>query len=193
MFDDEGRVPDRAGLVPPKLISAQRAMRVYPPIRWAPLRVMNPWHKLAVLIGQWLALGGVAYLLGMVLPDTVVGPVSQALLVVVIVTIARSFRGPDEPVDPPRVWWRLTARPRAGWWLTILYAMPAVGMIAESVRHPGAVTIVGGVTAAFDLLLAVAFLNSSLRLTALQRRPRQAASADEECPHGNAPATKLGL
>ncbi|GAA4158072.1 hypothetical protein GCM10023068_43970 [Leifsonia shinshuensis] len=46
-------MPDTNGLVPPQLLDAPRVKKVYPPLQWWPLRVMNPWHKLAALLGLW--------------------------------------------------------------------------------------------------------------------------------------------
>lgn len=153
----------------PEPFPAQREKRekkVYPPLQWWPLRVMNPWHKFAVLVAFSLAGMAVTRLAELLIPKTAVDNAWAVLGSALIVVIARSFRGWDEPVVPPRAWWRLTARPRAGWWLALMYLLAALAPINRG-WHPE--LLVGGLT---SLLLGVAFLNSSIRLTILRRRPQ---------------------
>jgi len=100
--------------------------RQYPPLQWWPLRVTNPWHKLGFLLGQVVLVRAFAAVLGLVLPTAALTIVIEAVFLVTIVALARSFRGRDEPVAPPRPWWRLTARPRAGWWLGLLFVLSGV-------------------------------------------------------------------
>jgi hypothetical protein len=159
----DGRVPDKNGLVPPQLIGADEK-KLYPPTQWRPLRVMNPWHKFAFLVGQWLVVRGVAYVLGLILPTYVGGPLMGLLTIVVAVTLVRSFRGADEPVAPPRAWWRLTARPLAGWWLAAYFLLPVSAWLVLLAGHRFPMTASGLVETVLSCLLAAAFLNSSIRL-----------------------------
>jgi hypothetical protein len=77
---------------------------------------------------------------------------------------ARLFRGDGEPVAPPRPWWRMTARPLAGFVLAALFGVQAVSSVVTSLVSPagaptGALTIV-------SVLAALAYLHSSVRLRA---------------------------
>ena len=118
---------------------------------------MNPWHKLAFLIGQWLALRGIASVVGLVLPPYVAGPLMLALLTVVTVALARSFRGPGEPVFPPRAWWRLTARPLAGWWLGAYFLLPLVALLGTILGPRFPVTLSGVLETVLSCALAAGF------------------------------------
>ena len=157
-------MPDRNGLVPPQLLDAPRVKKMYPPLQWWPLRVMNPWHKLGAVVAFVVAGNAVTRVAELVIPKTVVNNAWEVVSMVAIVAIARSFRGWDEVIAPPRAWWRLTARPRAGWWLGGLLLFAALTPISHG-WHPE--LLVDGLT---SLLLGLAFLNSSIRLTVQRRR-----------------------
>ena len=159
----------------PRLDDTFRERTVYPPLQWMPLRVMSPGHKVGFIVGEWLAVYWLVVVLNLVLPATVVVGIEAVVDTVAIVTMARSFRGAGEPVAPPRPWWRLTARPRAGWWLAALYLLPGParveGTLSEMVVH-GTADPARMVSALMSLALGAAFLNSSIRLTAERRRSR---------------------
>lgn len=176
----DGRVPNKDGLVPPKLIGADEK-KVYPPLQWWPLRVMNPWHKLAFVVAWWLLLRGVDYVIGPVLPIAVSGPLMSALSFGLLVTMARSFRGAGEPVGPPRAWWRLTARPLAGWWLGAFYLLPLLGLVVVApMSHRLPMTPSGLIETVLSVAMAAGFLNSSIQLHRHSRRrgPTRAAVED---------------
>ncbi|MFE4949221.1 hypothetical protein ACFQ9V_03865 [Leifsonia sp. NPDC056665] len=158
-------MPNGDGLVEPQPYPAQRAKKAYPPLQWWPLRVMNPWHKFGVFVVYVVASNVVTRSAELLIPKTAVDNAWAVLGTALIVAIARSFRGWDEPVVAPRAWWRLTARPRAGWWLAAMYLLAAFVPVDRG-WHPE--LLVEGVT---SLLLGLAFLNSSIRLTILRRRP----------------------
>lgn len=160
-------MPRHDGLVPPPLIGAERQKKVYPPIQWRPLRVMNPWHKFGFLVGLVVANAAVSRLLGLALPVEAVVIITEPLWLIALVTVARSFRGWGEPVEPPRAWWRLTSRPRAGWLLGAMYLLGALSVFSPS-KH----AVVTWTDTVGSLLLAAAFLNSSIRLTVQRRRGR---------------------
>lgn len=155
---------DKDGLVAPQRVGAGRQKRVYAPIQWWPLRVMNPWQKAGLLVGL-LAVNAVVFRsLGLVLPDWVVSIVTEPLWLVSLVSLARSFRGAGEAVQPPRAWWRLTARPPAGFVLGAMYALSVSVFLLDD--H----TSMNWVNAVEGPFLGLAFLNSSIRLTIQRRR-----------------------
>lgn len=156
------------GLVEPEPLRAVPAKKVYPPLQWWPLRVMNPWHKLAVLVVQNAAIRLISLSLGLVLPAMVNSVVTQTLVVVTVIATARSFRGFGEPVAAPRAWWRLSARPLIGWWLAAMYLLGASTPLFDPRLRDAGWAIVFVETA----FLGLAFLNSSIRLTAQRRHPQ---------------------
>ncbi len=166
----------------PELDRPFREHRSHPPLRWMPLRVMNPWQKLGFIVGEWLAMRGLAVVLGLALPSAAVVVVVSAVNAVAIVAMARSFRGAEEAVEPSRAWWRLTARPRAGWWLAFLYLPWQLVDVVVRPREAAPVTAADLFGMAVATLLAAAFLNSSIRLTRQRRK---------EFPRRNAGETKL--
>lgn len=167
MVESDGRVPDKDGLVPPQLVEYERRKKVYPPIQWRPLRVMNPWHKFGLLVGLVVAGAVLSRLLQVLLPVSAAEIILEPFHIVALVALVRSFRGVGEPVAPPRAWWRLTARPLAGWWLAGFYLFGVVGFLRPE-KH----TAADWMFAIEGVLWAGAFLNSSIRLTILRRRGR---------------------
>lgn len=108
-----------------------------------------------------------------------------------IVVGARLFRGDDEPVDPPRAWWRLTAKPTAGFVIAGLLGVQVLGavvtawvaglatdagvrsdVVTAGVAASGAAT--SGAAAFAAAVAAVAYLHSSIRLRAEEPDPRRA-------------------
>ncbi len=148
----------------PAPVEERTGRRVYPPMQWWPLRVMNPWHKAGFLLAFVVLARGFTGLAGSVVPFETVHIVWSVLSAVLIVVLARSFRGIDEPVEPPRAWWRLTAYPKAGWWLGALHLLAVAAPLTGTWRPGDIVDVVSSAG------LGVAFLNSSIRLTALRRR-----------------------
>ena len=90
------------------------------------------------------------------------------LSTVLLVVAVRTFRGRDEPVDPPRRWWRMTAKPTAGYVLGVLAVLTLINL--RDLGYPASLTRVGGpvivwTSAVLSLLAGIAYLNSSIRLT----------------------------
>lgn len=104
--------------------------------------------------------------------DWALGLITSALQIAWIYYLTRAFRGlPEDPMSA-RPWWRMTARPKAGFVLGVLFAVEA------SLRL---VDLVGGSSLAIDLpgfvsngAIAALYLSSSTRLVA---RPAVATQA----------------
>lgn len=115
------------------------------------------------------------------LPDAVV-PLIAAIGFVLMVGIGvRVFRGDDEPVAPPRAWWRMTARPFAGFLLAAYFV--ADGLLARPTVSSG-FDVVGTV---LMLLVAAAYVGSSVTLLVLRsqgRAPAGAFAASDAASHG---------
>jgi hypothetical protein len=91
---------------------------------------------------------------------------STGVIVALVWVSARWFRGDDEP-DDPRRWWRMTARPAAGYALSGWFVLQAIGTTTSAVLDAAPATWLSGVVA---IGIAGAYLNSSVRLVA-SRRP----------------------
>jgi hypothetical protein len=152
----------------PQPFPAQREKTVYPPLQWWPLRVMNPWHKFAFIVVLEAAVRAVSQLAALGIPQTAITVVNDILWPVAVVALARSFRGDGEPVQPPRPWWCLTARPRIGWFIGGFYVLGELWAFFLPVRVDH--YLVTAVSVVCGLFLGAAFLNSSIRLTILRRR-----------------------
>ncbi|WP_374008903.1 hypothetical protein [Leifsonia sp. LS-T14] len=151
-------------------IAAQRPSRekkTYPPLQGWPLRVMNPWHKFGFIVAMLALNFALAALLRPGLPVVAAELILQVESTALLVALARSFRGADEPVAPPRPWWRLTARPLAGWWLGGLHLLAVVDVAFESPH-----SVAEWMSVPAFVFLGLAFVNSSIRLTARKRRPQ---------------------
>jgi hypothetical protein len=85
-------------------------------VRWKPFRITELWAKIAyIIVGWWVlpfSLRPVMAIGGIPAPAIVAFEIATSLGVVWLGT--RAFRIQGEPVEPARVWWRATGRPRAG-------------------------------------------------------------------------------
>ncbi len=96
---------------------------------------------------------------------------------VAILLGARIFRGRGEPVQPPRRWWRMTARPRLSWVLGILFLVlsvsGAIGLVLGAFGVGDTIPAsAGGVASTVIVVLesgviAALYLNSAVRLRRL--------------------------
>jgi hypothetical protein len=97
-------------------------------VRWKPFRITELWAKVTYVLGAWwllpLALGSLMAFGGIPEPAIVVANV--ALGYVVVWLGSRAFRTRGEAIAPPRVWWRATGRPLAGFLIFGLFAINAL-------------------------------------------------------------------
>jgi hypothetical protein len=128
----------------------------------------------------------VAWIVGFVVADllrTVGAPVVVVELMNVLTTFApfalavRIFRGRDEPVEPPRAWWRMTAWPvlsrRLGILFAVLVALGVLALVLAAVGVPeyqsvGADWIASAISGCVQFaVLAYLYLNSAVRMKRL--------------------------
>ena len=76
----------------------------------------------------------------------------------------RSFRGPGEPLKPPRAWWRMTSRPRAGFVVGSLLVLSVVNEVYLAMTGAGNFTFSYALGAVVDGSLGLLFLRSSIQL-----------------------------
>ncbi|MGI9822669.1 hypothetical protein [Agromyces sp. Marseille-Q5079] len=110
-------------------------------------------------------------------PVVVVSLVGLATTFVSFALAVRIFRGADEPVEPPRPWWRMTAWPtlsrRLGILFTVLAVVCTVGITLAVAGVPGTEsTLDVGLAAAIEVAvtcaaLAFLYLNSAVRMSRL--------------------------
>ncbi|MET4157227.1 hypothetical protein [Agromyces sp. PvR057] len=127
----------------------------------------------------------VAWIAGYVVADLVRSTGAPAIVITLVNLLTtfvpfalavRIFRGADEPVEPPRQWWRMTAWPTLSRRLGILFAVSAtmglLGIVLALVGAPAfevradalSTTVEGTVTfAAFACL----YVNSAVRMSRL--------------------------
>jgi hypothetical protein len=86
-----------------------------------------------------------------------------------VIVGVRTFRGADENRDDPRVWWRATARPAAGFWigsgLAVAAFISGVGALASKPEN----AFIPSVAFFSYAVLAAFYFHSSVRLQGMDR------------------------
>ncbi|WP_448809134.1 hypothetical protein [Agromyces bauzanensis] len=111
-------------------------------------------------------------------PDLAVSIAGAVIDLALLLLGARIFRGRGEPVDPPRAWWRMTARPKLSRWLGGIFLVLAIsipisallGTPADRAAVDIPITIIGTLEFA---VLAGLYLNSAIRLRRLPVPPKE--------------------
>lgn len=138
-------------------------------MRTGPIRITTAEAKVGYVVAVVVVEVLLALLLWAVgLPDGAVPSLSAVGLVAMVVVGVRLFRGPGEPVAPPRAWWRMTAGPVSGYLLAAYFAADAVvarGLVSGSVDVAGVVV---------SVLVALAYAGSSTTLVVLRAQGRPA-------------------
>jgi hypothetical protein len=128
-----------------------------------PFRLTRVWEKVAYVIAGWILvpvmLRFVMGHLGVQEPVTVAFEI--ALNFAVIGFGSRVFRARGEPVAPPRVWWRATGRPAAGFVLAGLFVFGTLSVIVSPDDFPGALV---WWYLASDVPIVAFYAHSSIRL-----------------------------
>jgi hypothetical protein len=137
-----------------------------------PLRFTTVAAKVGYLITGLIAVFLVSLLIAALVGfgnSVVTDVVNLVLSVAWWVVAVRSFRGAEEQVRPARAWWRVTARPTSGFVLGALLILSAVTTPFAPVAHVGTVWFIW-TSAALNVIMAVAYLHSSVRLLLARRR-----------------------
>lgn len=118
-------------------------------------------YVVAAVVLVFVANGAV---LASILPqplDAIAGNVVVALL---YFGGTRWFRGRGEPVTPPRAWWRMTSRPKAGFVIGSLLVVSVAMGVASALTRSQDQTFTYVSNAVLDAALAFLYLRSSVRL-----------------------------
>lgn len=133
-------------------------------MRWSPLRLTQKRWKAAYIALLTLLIFDVSF--STVPSSEVFGTIIVNLLILAGVFLGtRIFRGKNELLLAPRPWWRMTARPKAGFLLGAYWALGLIPLLA-----PGSSPVAWLINAAVNILLAVFYVRSSILLRRSERR-----------------------
>ncbi|TFB84112.1 hypothetical protein E3O44_16670 [Cryobacterium algoricola] len=90
--------------------------------------------------------------------------VANSLTVLLYFGGVRSFRGVGEPIEPPRAWWRMTSRPRAGYIIGSLLVLSSANGVLVAMTGPPELILNVAISVAVDASLAFLYFRSSTRL-----------------------------
>lgn len=136
------------------------------------MRIVTITGKIIYIIGGY----GLLLVLNVFVFQRLVNPTIDVLIVAILnvayVAIGvRTFRGIEENREDPRVWWRATARPAAGFWigggLAVAAGIALLGALASKPADAFVPTVACVVYAA----LSAFYLHSSYRLRTLDTAP----------------------
>lgn len=136
-----------------------------------PVRVRSVWLKVGYVV-VWFLVARIllAQLISPDIPLVVYAIVGSALDLGAIVLGARIFRSRHEDPLPPRPWWQLTGRPRAGFVIGGLISVGSLATYVSDLVNPDRVDVVLAIASlGINLAIAFAYVRSSVLL---RRRTR---------------------
>jgi hypothetical protein len=136
------------------------------------------WRFAYVAVGIVLLITLNGYVLLRILPPQVDAVVFNLLILAFVFVAVRSFRGRDEPVEPPRAWWRMTARPTAGLLIAAFLAASVVNYLFSTTAKTPGDDFTNDLSTAVNALLVLAYVQSSIRLIVSASQATQEASPD---------------
>ncbi|WP_223691257.1 hypothetical protein [Leifsonia poae] len=136
------------------------------------MRIVSITGKVIYIVGVYALLLILNVFLFQRLVNSTIDVVIVAILNVAYIVIGvRTFRGADENREDPRVWWRATARPAAGFWigsgLVVAAGIALLGALASKPDDAFVPAVACLVYAAFGAF----YLHSSYRLRILDVAP----------------------
>jgi len=128
-----------------------------------PLRITSATTKVGIVLVATIATFVAGVLVGGATDagDVPAAATALALTALLVVFCGRTFRGEDEPVGPPRPWWRLTGGVPSSAFVAGLFLWQVVRGLwttATGGTTPGTVLLLVG-----HVLLAAAYVHSALR------------------------------
>ncbi|WP_308464766.1 hypothetical protein [Rathayibacter soli] len=122
------------------------------------------WKVAYIVVAVVLATTLNGFVFSRFLPTPVAAILSNAVTLLLYFGGARSFRGAGEPVEPPRAWWRMTARPTAGLVIgSLLTLSVTLDVFGTASRAPG-YEFSNFLNTVVDAVLVVFYVHSSIRL-----------------------------
>ncbi len=136
------------------------------------------WKIVYIVVGDVLLTLCNGLFLSKVIPRPADAVVANLLTVLLYFGGTRTFRGQGEPVAPPRVWWRMTSLPKAGFVIGVLLSLSfALDLVFAATRPHFLLTYI--LSAVVDGSLAILYFHSSVRL---QRHPPAMVSVPQTLP-----------
>lgn len=137
------------------------------------------WKVVYVAVAVTVIVAAYAELVPRTLPYPVNVLVMNAIVVAVVAVGCRSFRGRGEDVAAPRPWWRMTARPTAGFVIAALVLVNAAGAVVVAVFVPTGRPLEVVLNPAVDVVVGAFYLHSSIRLLRTGRSTRPGSRSDK--------------
>jgi len=149
------------------------------------LRITKWYFKLLyIVIASLIGLGIHRALLAIGGADLLVAIFDLPVTLAQYLLGARLFRGRGEPIDPPRAWWRMTARAPLSWVIGIvailgtidvpLTFIRAAGGNAHAIAQIGTTVIADFISNGLSIaIVAFLYLNSAIRLRKLPKPERE--------------------
>jgi hypothetical protein len=122
------------------------------------------WKVAYILIGV-IALAAIEIAIQpLMISNPMSAVVANSLTVLLYFGGVRSFRGLGEPIEPPRAWWRMTSRPRAGYIIGSLLVLSSANGVLVAITGPRELIFNVAISVVVDASLAFLYFRSSTRL-----------------------------
>jgi len=122
------------------------------------------WKVAYILIGV-IALAAIEIAIQpLMISNPMSAVVANALTLLLYAGGVRSFRGLGEPIEPPRAWWRMTSRPRAGYIIGSLLVLSSANGVLVAITGPPELIFNVAISVMIDASLAFLYFRSSTRL-----------------------------
>ena len=132
----------------------------------SPLRLVLKRWKALYVVGGFFVTFGIFRVINFLPNELVTATLTTVVQVAWIYYATRIFRGEEELLVSPRPWWRVTARPRAGFTLAALWVISAAGSLYSIFTSDRYVITYASSVIEFTALTAL-YLYSSIRLLRL--------------------------
>ncbi|WP_440710858.1 hypothetical protein [Herbiconiux sp. YIM B11900] len=101
------------------------------------LRIRKTGWKIVYIVVGWVVVTAVGWpIYGLGLPTPLLSVIASVLFLAYVLLGVRVFRGRDEPIVPARAWWRMTAKPTAGFVLGAYFALSLVYEVVLAIVDP---------------------------------------------------------